>query len=141
MLIPIAPAVRIPNLSIGKQTLTRATDRWTLQKSPEHRQVHALAKTLGSTAHHNGRVAVQHIGNKHGLVNQHATTNGIGKIMHTDRQNRIIDMVDKPYAKSIVTVAILLFRHRNFSLKRSTKPIVASSSSATLDPCKGIGQR
>ena len=61
--------------------------------------------------------------------------------MHTDRQNRIIDMVDKPYAKSIGTVAILLFRHRNFSLKRSTKPIVASSSSVTLDPCKGIGQR
>lgn len=61
--------------------------------------------------------------------------------MHTDRQNRIIDMVDKPYAKSIGTVAILLFRHRNFSLKRSTKPIVASSSSATLDPCKSIGQR
>lgn len=61
--------------------------------------------------------------------------------MHTDRQNHIIDTVDKPYAKSIGTVAILLFRHRNFSLKRSTKAIVASSSSATLDPCKGIGQR
>ena len=61
--------------------------------------------------------------------------------MHTDRQNRIIDMVDKPYAKSIGTVAILLFRHRNFSLKRSTRPIVASSSSTTLDPRKGIGQR
>ena len=61
--------------------------------------------------------------------------------MHTDRQNRIIDMVDKPYTKSIGTVAILLFRHRNFSLKRSTRPIVASSSSTTLDPRKGIGQR
>ena len=61
--------------------------------------------------------------------------------MHTDRQNRIIDMVDKPYAKSIGTVVILLFRHRNFSLKRSKMPIVASSSSATLDPRKGIGQR
>ena len=35
--------------------------------------------------------------------------------MHTDRQNRIVDMVDKPYAKNIGTVAILLFRHCNFS--------------------------
>ena len=61
--------------------------------------------------------------------------------MHTDRQNRIIDMVDKPYATSIGTVEILLLRHRNFSLKRRTRPIVTSSSSATLDPRKGIGQR
>ena len=61
--------------------------------------------------------------------------------MYTDRHSRIIDMVDKPYAKSIGTVAILLFRHCNFSLKRSTRPIVASSSSTTLHPRKGIGQR
>ena len=61
--------------------------------------------------------------------------------MHSNRQNRIVDMVDKPYAKSIGTVAILLFRHRNFSLKRNTRPIVASSSSATLVPRKDIGQR
>ena len=61
--------------------------------------------------------------------------------MHTDWQNHIVNMVDKPHTKSIGTVAILLFRHCNFSLKRSTRPIVASSSSATLDSLKGIGQR
>ena len=113
ILIPIAPAVRIPNLSIGKQTLTRATDRWTLQKSPKHRQVHALAKTLGSTAHHNGRVAVQHIGNKHGLVNQHAATKGLRIVVHANGQNRIVGTADQAHAKASSTINICLFRHQN----------------------------
>lgn len=113
ILIPIAPAVRIPNLSIGKQTLTRATDRWTLQKSLEHRQVHALAKTLGSTAHHNGRVAVQHIGNKHGLVNQHAATKGLRIVVHANGQSRIVGTADQAHTKASSTINICLFRHQN----------------------------
>ena len=113
ILIPITPATCIPNLSIGKRAPTGATDRRTLQKSPEHRQVHALAKTLGSTAHHNGRVAVQHIGNKHGLVNQHAATKGLRIAVYANGQNRIVGTADQAHAKASSTINICLFRHQN----------------------------
>ena len=111
--IPIAPTVCIPNLSIGKQTLISATNRWTLQKSPERRQVHAFAKTLGSTAHHNGRVAVQHIGNKHGLVDQRAATKSLRIVVHANGQSRIVGTADQTHAKASSTINICLFRHQN----------------------------
>lgn len=102
-----------PKSEHRQKTLTRATDRWTLQKSLEHRQVHALAKTLGSTAHHNGRVAVQHIGNKHGLVNQHAATKGLRIVVHANGQSRIVGTADQAHTKASSTINICLFRHQN----------------------------
>lgn len=117
ILIPIAPAACIPNLSIGKQAPTGATDCGTLQKSPEHRQVHALAKTLGSAAHHNGRVAIQNIGNKHSLVDQCAATKSLLIVVHANGQNRIVGTANQTHTKVGSTTIICLFRHRNVPLK------------------------
>ena len=96
ILISITTATRLPNLGADKYIAACSAVSGSFQITFEHRKVHALAKTLGPAAECDRCLAIQHIGNKNGLIDKYAAINCLGEVMCPNRQNRIIRMVDQP---------------------------------------------
>lgn len=116
ILISITAATRPPNLCVGEYAAVCSTVNGSFQIAFEHRKAHALAKALGPAAECDRCLTIQHIGNKHGLIDKYAAINCPGEGMCSDRQNRTISMVDQSQAKSIISPIVRLFRHRRLSL-------------------------
>ena len=96
ILISITTATRLPNLCVGEYAAVCSAVSGSFQITFEHRKVHTLAKTLGPTAECDRCLAIQHIGNKHGLIDKYTVINCLGEVMCSDRPNHIIRMVDQP---------------------------------------------
>ena len=116
MLVSITTATRLPNLHDSEYVAVWSPVKGSFQITFEHRLIHALAKAVGPAAECDRCLTIQHIGNKHGLIDKYAAINCLGEVMYPNRQNRIIRMVDQSQAKSIISPIIRLFRHRRLSL-------------------------